>query len=70
MDGITVNIINGNDIRVYTIEDIIPDTHNPQRVIDEEEDSRRWTEMLFSGDLVAYEVDGSILVIIPVDIVP
>jgi hypothetical protein len=61
---------NGNDIRVYTIEDIIPDTHNPQRVIDEEEDSRRWTEMLFSGDLVAYEADGSILVIIPVDIVP
>ena len=60
---------NGKDIRVYTIEDIIPDTHNPQRVIDDEEDSRRWTEMLFSGDLVAYETDGSILVIIPVDIV-
>ena len=60
---------NGNDIRVYTIEDIIPDTHNPRRVIDDDEDSRRLTEMLCSGDLVAYETDGSILVIIPVDIV-
>ena len=61
---------NGKNIRVYTIEDIFPDIHNPQRVIDEEEHSRRLTEMLHNGDLVAYEADGSINVIIPVDIVP
>ena len=70
MDGITVNIINGNDIRVYTIEDIIPDTHNPQRVIDEEEDYRREREMLYNGDLVAADGGEGISLILPVDIAP
>lgn len=61
---------NGKDIRVYTIDELFPDYHNPQQVIDEEEHYRRLREMLYNGDLVAYEADGSINVIIPVDIVP
>lgn len=61
---------NGKNIRVYTMEEIFPDYHNPQQVVDEEKHARRLTEMLYKGDLVAHEVEGAILVIIPVDIVP
>ena len=61
---------NGKNIRIITTEELFPDYHNPQQVIDEEEHSRRLIEMLHNGDLVAHEADGSILVIIPVDIVP
>jgi hypothetical protein len=59
---------NGKDIRVYTMEEIFPDYHNPQQVFDKEKHARRLTEMLYSGNLVAHEVEGFILVIIPVDI--
>lgn len=61
---------NGKDIRVYTIEDIFPDIHNPQQVIDEEEHSRRLTEILYNGDLVAADGGEGISLILPVDIVP
>lgn len=59
---------NGKDIRVYPMEEIFPDYHNPQQVFDKEKHARRLTEMLYSGNLVAHEVEGFILVIIPVDI--
>ncbi len=59
---------NGKDIRVYTMEEIFPDYHNPRQVVDEEKYARRLTEMLYNGNLVAHEVEGFILVIIPVDI--
>ena len=59
---------NGKDIRVYTMEEIFPDYHNPQQVVDEEKYARRLTEMLYNGNLVAHEVEGTLLVIIPVDI--
>lgn len=59
---------NGKDIHVYTMEEIFPDYHNPQQVFDKEKHARRLTEMLYSGNLVAHEVEGFILVIIPVDI--
>lgn len=61
---------NGKNIRIITTEELFPDIHNPQQVIDEEEHNRRLIEMLHNGDLLAHEVDGSILVIIPVDIAP
>jgi hypothetical protein len=61
---------NGRNIRPITIEEIFPDWHDPQQVIDEKEHARRLTETLYNGNLVAYESDGTILLIIPIDIVP
>lgn len=60
---------NGKDIRVYTIEEFFPDYHDPQRVIDEEE-FRRYLEMLYNGDLAAVDGGALISLILPIDIVP
>ena len=60
---------NGKSIYIYTIEEIIPDCHDPQRVIDEEKSAERYGKTLYSGNLVALGSDsGSINVFIPIDI--
>jgi len=64
---------NGKSIRIYTMTDLDPDYHNPQRVIDDEEASRLARiskEMLYNGDLVAFDGGRAIYLTLPVDIAP
>ena len=64
---------NGKSIRIYTMTDLDPDYRDPQHIIDDEEASRLARiskEMLYNGDLVAFDGGRAIYLTLPVDIAP